>query len=134
MAGVRSKQSTSGKFIAWYKDANGKQRFFAATTNRKESLSIANKLEDERRQIKLGYRDAPKSSNKHRSRPFAEVTTEYIAWGASCGGRGGRAWAATHTRIRKAHLEFWKTQLSIDTLVDLDHIMPNVEKTLRELK
>lgn len=90
MAGVRKKPLKCGKYQGWYKDYEGNRKFFTGTKNRAYTLRIAERLEDEHRQIGLGYRPVPKTADKHKKRPFVEVRDEYLAWGRSQGGRGGR--------------------------------------------
>ncbi|NOZ23896.1 MAG: site-specific integrase, partial [Planctomycetes bacterium] len=67
------------------------------------------------------------------SRPFKEVAAEYMEWGESQGGRGGRSWSKTHARMRRSHLTWWKKRLGLRTLADVDGILSRVEKALREL-
>ena len=134
MAGVCKKPQRNGKYRGWYYDAAGKQRFFAGTRRKAETLRIAERLEDDHRQVRLGYRPAPKSADKHRSRPIAEVVAEYLAWGESQGGRGGRPWSKGHARMRRSYLQWWHERLSLRTLADLDSILSRVEKALRELQ
>jgi integrase len=132
MAGVRSNPHPNGKYHAWFIDMTGRRRFFMGTTIRTETLRIAQRLEDEHRQIRLGYREPPKSSAKHKTRPFKEVVEEYIAWGQSQGGRGGRPWGKEHERKRKYLLQWWEDSLSLETLADLDEVLPRVEEALRK--
>jgi len=61
------------------------------------------------------------------------VIEEYLAWGNSQGGRGGRPWGPEHARKRKAHLSWWRGRLSLGSLADLDGALSRVEGTLREL-
>ena len=93
MAGTRKKPNKTGKFQAWYLDMNGHRVFFTGTHDRRETLRIAERLEDEHRQIRLGYREPPKSASKYKARPFTEVKEEYLAWGKAQGGRNGRPWS-----------------------------------------
>jgi len=92
MAGVRKKPKKSGKYQAWFFDFTGKRKFFTGTQRRIETLKIAQRLEDEHKQIRLGYRPAPKSAQKHRNKLFEEATNEYLAWGRMQGGRRGGPW------------------------------------------
>jgi len=94
---------------------------------------MAERLEDEHRQIRLGYREPPKSTSKHKTRPFAEVKDEYLAWGKAQGGIGGRAWSQKHAYYKRSYLEWWGKRLTLETLGDLEDILPKVEATLREL-
>ena len=86
MAGVRAKRRSSGKYEGWFTNSDGKQQHFTGTLSYAETKRIAQRLEDEHRQIRLGYK--PRSSLVRR--PFADAKGEYLAWGATQGGRGGR--------------------------------------------
>ena len=134
MAGVRKKPRESGKFQGWFTDASGKRRFFFGTRSRTGTLRMAERLEDEHRQVRLGYRPAPTSADKHRGASFSEIADQYLAWGESQGGRGGRAWSAIHARNRRTQLRWWREQLGLNSLADLDGILPRVEKELRALQ
>lgn len=134
MAGIRRKPVRGGRYQAWYRDFAGNRHFFTGTHNRVETLRIAERLEDEHRQIRLGYRPPPSPTNKHRNRPFSEVKDEYLAWGTSQGGRGGRPWGETHARNRCQHLAWWQDRLDLDILGGLDNCLPRVEQALRDLQ
>ncbi|MBI2505057.1 MAG: tyrosine-type recombinase/integrase [Candidatus Latescibacteria bacterium] len=134
MAGVRKQPNQKGRFQGWFIDASGKQRFFLGTRSKPDTLRMAERLEDEHRQVRLGYRPAPLSADQHSKRPFAEVMEEYLAWGQSQGGRGGRPWSKPHTQNRRAHLGWWQERLSLETLTDLEGILPRAEKALRALQ
>ena len=84
--------------------------------------------------MRLGYRPAPLSGDKHRKRPFEEVKSEYIAWGESQGGRMRKPWAAWHAQKRHTHLLWWAERLGLDVLADLEGILPRVEQELRCLQ
>jgi integrase len=133
MAGVRKKPNKSGKYQAWFINYAGKRKFFAATRRKAESLRMAERLEDEHRQIRLGYRPIPQTADRHRSKSFAETTQEYIAWGKVQGGRGGRPWGKEHAFKKERHLNQWQEKLGFKTMSDLDGILPKVEAVLREL-
>jgi len=133
MAGVRSKPKRGGNFQGFFVDWSGKRKFFTGTRNRAETLRIARRLEDEQKQIRLGYRPVPKSAEKHRNKPFAEATAEYVAWGKMQGGRRGGAWGKVYANKKERHLRLWQETLGIETLGDLDGILPRVEAVLREL-
>ena len=133
MAGVRKKPKKSGKFQAWFVDFTGKRKFFTGTQRKSETLKIAQRLEDEHKQIRLGYRPVPKSAQKHRNKPFEETAAEYLAWGRMQGGRRGGPWGKVHADKKERHLKLWQETLVIETLSDLDGILPRVEAVLREL-
>ncbi len=134
MAGTRKKPSRGGKYQGWFIDASGKQKFFTGARSKAETLRMAKRLEDEHRQVRLGYRPARSSADKHKARPVEEVCAEYMAWGEAQGGRGGRPWGATHARMRRSHLTFWRERLGIESLADLEGILPRVEGALRDLQ
>ena len=134
MAGVRSKPNKkSGKFQAWFVDYTGARKFITGTHLKSETLRIAQRLEDEHKQIHLGYRPIPKTNDKCRNKSFAETVAEYVAWGKMQGGRGGRAWGKVHAYKKEARLKLWQETLGLETLADLDGILPRVEGVLREL-
>ena len=66
---------------------NGKRVFFLGTHDRRETRRMAEKLEDDNVQIKLGYKQPATSADKFKNRSFSEVIAEYIAWGESQGER-----------------------------------------------
>src|SRR5262245_15551233 len=104
MAGVRTKPQSSGRYQAWYVATNGRSRFFVGTRSRSETFRMAQRLEDEHRQIRLGYRPAPQPSDRYQTRPVAEIVQEYLAWGQVQGGRRGYPWSPFHLRSRQRHL------------------------------
>ena len=132
MAGVRSKPLPSGKFHAWFTDCRGKFKFFVGTRNKNLTLRMAQRFEDEHRQIRLGYRPLPKPYQKHAVQDIAEIIRQYLEWGRAQGGRNGMPWGEVHVRNRIAQLEWWKKRLKLKILADLNGILPHVEKLLRE--
>jgi len=134
MAGVRKKPRPNGRYIGWYMDMSGRLKCFAGTRKKAETLQMAERLEDEHRQIKLGYRPVPKAAEKFKCRIITEVIEEYLAWGKSQGGRGGMAWGVGHARMREAHLKWWVKRLGLKRVADLDDILAKTEEALRELQ
>ena len=134
MAGVRSKRRANGKYQGWYTDHTGRRVFFFGTRKEAETRRIAERLEDEHRQIRLGYRAVPTSAAIHAKRPFREAAQEYLAWGNAQGGRGGRSWGRTHARERKKKLAWWEERLELESLGNLTGILPRAELALRELQ
>jgi len=94
MAGIRRTKTRNGKFHErwrfWFFDYEGKRQWATGTKRKAETLAIAKKLEEDHRQIRLGYRPVPKRSDKAHT--FDDVVREYIDWGEAQGGRGGRPW------------------------------------------
>ena len=134
MAGIRKTPLQNGKFQAWFTDYLGKIKFFTGTHSKAETLRIAQKLEDDNRQIKVGYRPAPKPFQKHSLKEIEIFIQEYISWGTIQGGRHGMPWGKTHLKNRNSQLSFWKKELDLKTLGDLENILPSVEKILRDLR
>jgi integrase len=134
MAGVRKKPRTvGGKYQAWFINTCGKRQYFTGTTDREETLYMARRLEDDHRQVRLGYRPASTSAERHRARPFPEVRDEYLDWGEVSGGLRGRPWGEYHAKKRRTHLHWWGKRLSLGTLADFDGLLPRVEKAIRHL-
>ena len=69
MAGVRKKPNTNGKYQGWYIDQHGKQKFFWGSKSSKETKEMAEGLEAEHRQIRLGYRPAPSPAERRAPSP-----------------------------------------------------------------
>ena len=134
MAGTRTKPLRSRKYQGWFTDLQGNRRFFVGTKKRAGTRRMAERLEDELRQVRLGYRPAPKSMEKHLQRSFTEVAEEYLAWGESQGGRGGRPWGKVHARHRRSRLNWWQEKLVLETLGCLEGVLPCVEAALRDLR
>src|SRR5262245_11403047 len=106
MAGVRSKPNGK-RYQGWYRNVHGKRVWFAGTGDRRETLRMAQKLEDDAVQVRSGYRDPAKSYQRHRSKSITEAAAEYLEWGRAGGGIGGRPWGEHHDRKREFYLEFW---------------------------
>ena len=134
MAGVRAEKRGGGKYQGYYTDYTGKRVFFTGTRSKPGTKQLAERLEDEHRQIRLGYRPPPTSALKHAKRTFHEVAEEYLEWGNSQGGRQGRPWGRTHARERRNKISWWEERLDLRQLADLPGILPQVEAALRQLK
>lgn len=134
MAGARKKANKrNGNYQGYYIDHTGRRVFFTGTPSRQETKQIAQQLESEHRQIALGVKPAPTAPARHRKRPFLEVVDEHIAWGLTFGRKDGKPWARQHADCKASYLRKWAETLSIETLADLDGILPRVEATLRQL-
>ncbi len=132
MAGVRSKPRVKGgRFQGFFLDEAGKKRYFMGSQSKQETLRMARKLEDDARQVRLGYREPRQTHFKHRDRPFPEVVTEYLDWGRMQGGRKGRPWSAFHASRKERDLSMWAETLGLQVLGDLDGVLPRVEKAIQ---
>mgnify|MGYP000887308043 FL=1 len=117
-----------------YTDRRGKRRTSVGTTSRIETVKIALRIENEEFEIRKGIRPAPRPSSEAKYRDFADVVSEYCAWGLSQGGWGGRSWSKTHARMRRAQLAWWVQRLELKCLGQLEGILPRAEAALRELQ
>ena len=117
-----------------YTDYLGRRRTATGTRSKPETEKMAVQREAKQARIRAGLEPAPTSAQRHRNRAVAQVKDEYIAWGEAQGGRNGRPWSAVHARNRRAQLEWWKKQLGLDVLADLDNVLPHVEHALRRLQ
>ena len=96
-------------------------------------MRIVRKLEEDHRQIRLGYREPRQTHFKYRDRPFIDTVDEYLEWGSLQGGHKGRPWSESHASHKQRHLVLWAETLDLKVLADLDNLLPRVEATLREL-
>jgi hypothetical protein len=133
MAGVRKNPNPGGKYHGWFFDAAGGRRFFTGTRSMKQTLAMAERFEDDHRQVRLGDRPAAGTADRHRNRPVQEVMAEYLAWGEAQGGRGGRPWSQTRATNRRTSLGWWRQHLDLETLGELVGILPRAEQALRDL-
>ena len=134
MAGVTSRKYADGSWRIWYIDRAGKQKFAKGTGNRRESHQWAKALELRARGMNLGIFPEPADEDIHRDDPIEEVMADYFAWGEAQGGLIGGSWSPTHAAEKRAKLAYWKEQLQLETLGDLQGKLPAVEACLRELK
>jgi len=135
MAGVRKDpHKNTGKYQGWYKDYTSKRKFFWGYTSKVKTRQLAEHLEDEHRQIRLGYRPVPKSEAGIKNRSFREAADEYLEWGNTQGGLRGKPWGKTHAKERKNKLAWWEKELKLRLVQDLEDSLSRVEQALRRLK
>ncbi len=115
-------------------DRQGRRRIKTGYPTKTETIKLAHRVQAQEDEIRNGYRPAPRSAEKHATRPFSEAVDEYMTWGESQGGRGGRGWSKVHRRMRRSYLAWWEERLGIEVLADLIGILPRIEKALRELQ
>jgi len=130
--GVRQRPRVpGGRYQVFFVDESGKKRYFMGSQSKRETLQIARKLEDDARQVRLGYREARQSHFKYRDRPFAETANEYLEWGKAQGGHKGRPWSVFHAGRKERDLEIWSEILGLKVLADLDNLLPRVERAIQ---
>jgi len=115
-----------------YRDRFGRKRQGTGYASKTETLKLATKVEADEEAIRKGYREAPKPSIA--SKDFKIALKEYLAWGDSQGGRGGRPWGRRHSLTRHRHLPWWQEKLRLRVLADLEGSLPRVEAELRTLQ
>ena len=113
---------------------DGRRKTFTGVNSKERTLELAQAEELKVKRIAAGLEAPPTGARRHRARPFAEVRAEYIQWGRSQGGRGGRAWSRVHAANRQAALDWWQKELGLDVLGDLDGALPRVEEALRKFQ
>ena len=134
MPGILKKKTKDGKWCAWYKshrrgsDGYRKTVKFTGTTSRRDTLALAHQRQLDEDRIAA----APEQPNT--SRGFVETVQEYLTYGESQGGRGGRPWGLTHARNQRSRLAWWHEQIGFETLEDLMQALRPVEVALVRLR
>ena len=133
MAGVRKLQS--GTMQGWFKHYEGHRAFFTLgrRATRREVLNAAQTLEVEHAQIRLGIKPRPDAQRTVGTLPIGEAVAEYLAWGSFQGSRGGRPWTPKNRQTRARHLAWWQECLHLRILVNVQGILPQVERVLQGL-
>ncbi len=111
----------------------GIRKTFTFTKNRAQSQKQADLLEAREKEIRLGLRPVPTMSEAAARRPIDDIFGEYLAWGDTQGGRGGRPWSPQNSKKRRYYLAWWKDRLKLKTLSDLYDRLPDAEKAIRSL-
>ena len=92
MATVYRSKKPSGEYHTnWrfaYKDYRGIRRVGTGTPDKNITRKLAETIENEQKEIRLGLRPAPVKN--HLARSYASIRDEYLAWGAAQGGWKGR--------------------------------------------
>ena len=136
MAYLFKTRGSDGKFTWRYRiiDHTGKRKTFTGTRSKERTAELAAAEELKVKRIAAGLEAPPTSSRKHQHRPFDEVRDEYMAWGRAQGGKHGRPWSRIHAGKRDRALNWWKKQLGLEALADVDGVLPRVEEALRTLQ
>jgi len=117
-----------------YRDWQGRRRTATGYPSEGKTRNLAARIQAEHEEIRKGYRPPPTAALRHGKTPFDETAQEYLRWGQSQGGRGGRPWSAGHARMRRSHLQFWQERVNLAVIGDLDGVLPRVERVLQELQ
>ncbi|PCJ56432.1 MAG: hypothetical protein COA73_12100 [Candidatus Hydrogenedentota bacterium] len=115
----------------YYVDFRGKRKYVTGTTSYDDTKKLADVLEAEHREMRLGLRAAP-AQNRVTAR-FSAVRDEYLEWGAIQGGHKNYPWGKDHLRMKKIQLRYFEEKLRLKQLGDLLGTLPKVEKIVREM-
>ncbi len=114
-----------------YRDASGKWRYSTGWADKTKTREHALALEAECRAIRKREKAAPASWLSKQHTPIGEVSAAYLAWGRTCGGRGGRPWDDFNAAQKERDLLWWTRELGLKALADID--MLRVEKAQQRL-
>lgn len=132
MASVFRKKMKNGKRERiWrfkYKDHTGRWRYGTGWPDKQKTHHHALELEAEHRAIRNGEKPQPSSAG---DAPIQEVIAQYMAWGRTQGGRGGRPWATQNAGLKQTYLDFWVDTLSLTVPADVR--LTDVEAVIQEL-
>ena len=138
MPGILRTKTKDGKWRAWHKshltgsDGRRKTLKFTGTHSRRETLPLAHERQVQEDRIAAGLIPAPEDREPWRD--FVDTVQDYLAYGESQGGRGGRPWGRTHARNQRARLAWWHEQIGFKTLEDLTNPLRPVETALVRLR
>ena len=138
MPGILRTKTKDGKWRAWHKshltgsDGRRKTLKFTGTHSRRETLPLAHERQVQEDRIAAGLIPAPEDRESWRD--FVDTVQDYLAYGESQGGRGGRPWGRTHARNQRARLAWWHEQIGFKTLEDLTNPLRPVETALVRLR
>ena len=138
MPGILRSKTKDGKWRGWYKshftgsDGRRKTVKFTGTQSRRETVAIAQERQVHEDRIGAGLAPAPEDRQPWRD--FVETVQDYLAYGESQGGRGGRPWGRIHARNQRSRLAWWHEQIGFRTLQDLMGALRPVETALVRLR
>ncbi len=137
MASVFRRITKSGKpEKVWrfkYKDYAGRWRYGTGWPDKQKTLRHANDVEAEHRAIRNGEKPLPSPRRLLVRRPIGEVMLDYLAWGRTQGGRGGRPWDGQNASLKEGYLRWWIDELKLKLLAEirLDDVEKVVQKMLK---
>jgi hypothetical protein len=97
-------------------------------------IGMAQTLEDQHTQVRLGCRKPRSKAERSREISFAETIDDYMKWGNAKGGRAHLPWSDDYAKLRRRQLGWWKNKLLLRTLGDLEDILVPVEQASLELQ
>lgn len=112
-----------------YRDRHGKKRTGTGYDTKTKTRNAAIDIERREKRIRDGIEKAPKKSDKVHD--FATVAAEYVQWGRVQGKH--RPWTEEHAEKREWFLTWWKKELRLSVLTDLEDSQSRVEAAARIL-
>lgn len=134
MASVYRQKRNGKDLAAWrfkYRDWAGDWKYGVGWLSKRKTMEHALALEAEHRAVRVGEKEAPPAWMEKRGTPFQEVVDAYLLWGNCQGGRYGRPWDDQNAALRKADLEWWRNELGLGTLADVD--LGRVEEVIQAM-
>jgi len=138
MPGILKQKTKDGRWRAWYKshrtgaDGHRKTLKFTGNRSRRDTLALAHQHQLQEDRIVAGLAAGPETPQVWRG--FVDTVQDYLAYGESQGGRGGRPWGRNHARNQRSRLAWWHEQIGFDTLEDLMNALRPVEIALVKLR
>ena len=138
MPGILRNKTSDGKWRGWYKshlagaDGYRKTVKFTGNGSRRDTLAMAHQRQQNEDRIAAGLAAAPDAAWTWRD--FVQTVQDYLAYGESQGGRGGRPWGLKHARNQRSRLAWWHEQIGFETLEDLMQSLRPVETALVRLR
>ena len=131
MAVVHDKKT--GTYRLQFTDWTGTRRTLTPPkgTSKRDAEKLFARISGEQLEIRKGFRPPPRVASK---KLFSEALAEYLTWGNTQGGNGGRPWSKVHAKTRPRFLKFWGERLNLVIVGDLEGSLPRVEKTLQDLQ
>ena len=135
MASVFRKKRLNGKVDkVWrfrYKDYVGRWHYGTGWPDKRKTFQHASAVEAEHRAIRLGEKPLPSQRPNGFSQPIGDVLADYLKWGRTQGGRGGRPWDNQNAALKEGYLNWWIEVLGLDVLADVR--LADVEKKVQEM-
>ena len=108
-----------------YRDRLKRKKRGRGTPSKAETERIAFELESRERAIRQGWVEEPNPNL--RPHPYDKIAAEYLDWGDTQGGRGGRPWGERHSLSRHRHMAWWGERLKLKSQCDLIGCLPRAE-------
>src|SRR5262245_49417911 len=132
---VRRKRRRDGSMSPYWTievlDRDGRKRSRRGPVSKEEAKRLGHEWQSTEDAIRKGLRPRPKKSEELVA--IVEVYQQYLAWGATHGGRRGRPWAEETRRKKTERLDWWWEWLGISHVSDFVGSLAAVEAGIQEL-